>query len=143
MLEAVLSRGDRRLGAVIRRAWQLGTKFDAWQEHHDHAAWMQAFADAGIAMAFYTHRTRTLDEVFPWDHIDIGVKKSYLAQDYAWSGQGQTRVDCRDHCFACGILPGYTDLRSATPPEAWKCPPVLPRAQRGKTSATIIPITSL
>ena len=77
LLEAFLGRGDRRLGAVIQRAWQLGTKFDAWQEHHDHAAWEQAFAENGLDIDFYTHRPRPTDEVFPWDHIDIAVKKSF------------------------------------------------------------------
>ncbi|MCD4685709.1 MAG: TIGR03960 family B12-binding radical SAM protein [Anaerolineae bacterium] len=126
LLEAFLGRGDRRIGAVIQRAWELGTKFDGWREHHDHAAWAQAFEDVGLEMDFYTHRERALDEVFPWDHIDIAVKKSFLAQDYAWSQRGDTRVDCRDQCFACGILPKFKDMRAETPAEAWKCPPVIP-----------------
>ncbi len=132
LLEAFLSRGDRRLGAVIRRAWELGTKFDGWQEHHNHAAWLQAFAEAGLQMSFYTHRPRPLDEVFPWDHIDPGVKKRFLAEDYLMSQQGETRRDCRGHCFACGILPKFAPLRMLTPAEAWQCPPVVPRAQRQK-----------
>ncbi len=132
LLEAFLSRGDRRLGAVIRRAWELGTKFDGWQEHHNHAAWLQAFAEAGLQMSFYTHRPRPLDEVFPWDHIDPGVKKRFLAEDYLMSQQGETRRDIRGHCFACGILPKFAPLRMLTPAEAWQCPPVVPRAQRQK-----------
>ncbi len=135
LLEAFLSRGDRRLGAVIQRAWELGTKFDGWQEHHNHAAWVQAFAEAGLEMEFYTHRPRALDEVFPWDHIDPGVKKRFLAEDYLMSQRGETRVDCRGHCFACGILPKFAPLRMETPAEAWQCPPVVPRAQRQKATA--------
>jgi radical SAM family uncharacterized protein len=134
LLEAFLSRGDRRLGAVIQRAWELGTKFDGWQEHHHHAAWVQAFADAGLEMSFYTHRPRALDEVFPWDHIDPGVKKRFLAEDYLMSQRGETRVDCRGHCFACGILPKFAPLRMVTPAEAWQCPPIIPRAQRQKAT---------
>lgn len=134
LLEAFLSRGDRRLGAVIQRAWELGTKFDGWQEHHNHAAWVQAFAEAGLEMGFYTHRPRSLDEVFPWDHIDPGVKKRFLLEDYLMSQRGETRVDCRGHCFACGILPKFAPLRMATPAEAWQCPPVTPRAQRQRSA---------
>ncbi len=141
ILEAFLSRGDRRLGAVIERAWQLGTKFDAWQEHHDHAAWEQAFAENGLDIDFYTHRPRPTDEVFPWDHIDIAVKKSFLVEDYEMSQAGETREDCRNQCFACGILPKFRETRMETPADAWKCPPVVTRHLRGKRSEDIIPLT--
>ncbi|WP_238626140.1 TIGR03960 family B12-binding radical SAM protein [Aggregatilinea lenta] len=143
MLEAYLSRGDRRLGPVIERAWQLGTKFDAWQEHHNQAAWAQAFEDNGLEMDFYTHRPRSTDEVFPWDHIDVAVKKSFLVQDYEMSQVGETRVDCRNQCFACGILPKFRDTRMETPADAWKCPPVTPRHLRGKKAEDVIPLTVL
>ncbi|HEX2981134.1 MAG TPA: TIGR03960 family B12-binding radical SAM protein, partial [Anaerolineaceae bacterium] len=68
-LEACLSRGDRRLAEVVYRAWQLGAKFDAWQDQYRYDIWMQAFGDAGIDPAFYSHREREIDEVFPWEHI--------------------------------------------------------------------------
>ena len=103
MLEAFLSRGDRRLGAVIQRAWELGTKFDAWQDHHNHAAWQQAFAECGLEMDFYTHRPRAIDEIFPWDHIDVAVKKKFLIEDYLMSQRGRNapglprRVFCLRH----------------------------------------------
>lgn len=143
MLEAYLSRGDRRLGPVIERAWQLGTKFDAWQELHNQAAWEQAFAENGLEMDFYTHRPRATDEIFPWDHIDIAVKKSFLMQDYEMSQVGETRVDCRNQCFACGILPKFRNTRMETPADAWKCPPVTPRHLRSKVAGDIIPLTAL
>jgi len=126
LVEAFLSRGDRRLGAVILRAWQLGAKFDAWDEYVKVAAWRQAFGEHGLDPEFYTRRPRPIDEVFPWDHIDIAVRKNYLSRDYMMSQQGETRVDCRDHCFACGILPTFTQTRMNTPAEAWECPPVVP-----------------
>ncbi len=143
MLEGLLSRGDRRLGAVIQRAWELGSKFDAWQEHHRPEAWAQALEEHGLNFAFYTHRQRELDEVFPWDHIDAAVNKKFLRQDYLMSTQGETRIDCRDQCFACGILPKFTETRKQTPADAWKCPPVIPRERRGKSQGDleIIPLT--
>jgi radical SAM family uncharacterized protein len=124
LLEAWLSRGDRRMADVIFRAWQLGAKFDAWQEHFNYAVWLEAFHDKGLDSAFYTHRPRALDEIFPWDHIDPGVSKKYLADDYQWSLIRQVRGDCREHCYACGILPGLADLRRDNPGPAWKCPEV-------------------
>jgi radical SAM family uncharacterized protein len=124
LLEGFLSRGDRRLGPVILRAWQLGSKFDAWDEHLNIAAWKQALAEHHLDPAFYARRPRPMAEVFPWDHIDIGVRKKYLAQDCRMSQTGETRVDCREHCFACGILPVFNHLRMNTPAEAWECPPV-------------------
>jgi len=124
LLEAWLSRGDRRLGEVILRAWQLGAKFDAWQDHFNIQLWLQAFTECGLDPAFYSHRQRSLDEILPWSHISTAVRTQFLKQDFLWSKEGRLRDDCRDHCYACGILPEFTDLRLKTPPEAWKCPPV-------------------
>jgi radical SAM family uncharacterized protein len=124
MLEAWLSRGDRRMGAVIERAWQLGAKFDAWQEFFTYEKWEQAFSELGIDPNFYTHRERPIDETLPWDHIDAGVKKQFLTEDYLWSESGRTRIDCRERCFACGILPKYAALRRENPGETWECPEV-------------------
>jgi radical SAM family uncharacterized protein len=123
-LEAFLSRGDRRLGQVIYRAWQLGAQFDAWSEHFRFAAWQQAFAEATppLEPAFYTYRRRAADEVFPWDHIDTGVRKAYLLKDYVMSQQGEVRPDCREQCLACGIVPTFGKLRLDT----WYCPPQPP-----------------
>ena len=139
LLEGLLSRGDRRLGAVVARAWELGSRFDAWNEHYKHEAWVQAMQEHGLEWAFYTHRPRPFSEVFPWDHIDIGVRKKYLLQDYVLSQRGETRIDCRERCFACGILPRFAQMRSQTPPGAWECPPVQPISERGATET--IPLT--
>jgi len=133
-LEAWFSRGDRRLGRVLLEAWKRGAKFDAWQEHFNYEAWQQAFEVCGLDPRFYTHHPRLIDETFPWDHIDVAVKKQFLAEDYLWSLRGQTRVDCRERCFACGILPKFTQMRSQTPAEAWECPEVKPKHLRGKVA---------
>ncbi len=124
MLEAWLSRGDRRLSNVIYKAWKHGAKFDAWQDHHNHQVWLNAFATYGLEPTFYTHRERELDEAFPWDHIDSTIKKSFLVEDYLWSQDARTRMDCRNMCYACGILPAFADLRRQNPGDQWKCPEV-------------------
>jgi radical SAM family uncharacterized protein len=129
MLEAWLSRGDRRMGDVIFQAWKNGAKFDAWQDQFNLSAWQSAFITANLDPNFYTHRVRERDEVFPWDHINLGVRKSYLYQDYQMSLTGQLRPDCRQHCHACGILPEFNDLRLSYPGDEWKCPEVTPSSQ--------------
>ena len=122
--ESWLSRGDRRLSEVIFKAWQKGARFDAWQEHFDFSTWLEAFEEAGLDPSFYSTRVRPTSEVFPWDHIQSGVKKSFLLQDYEWSQQGKLRADCRGECFSCGILPAYNDLRHQNPGPYWLCPEV-------------------
>ena len=122
MLEAWLSRGDRRLGEVIYRAWKLGAKFDAWQDQFKFELWQQAFQELNLDPEFYTHRKRELDEVFPWDHLFMGVTRRFLEQDYSMSKEGITRQDCRGQCFACGILPYFSSLRDQTPGVKWQCP---------------------
>jgi radical SAM family uncharacterized protein len=124
LLEAWLSRGDRRMAEVIYSAWQKGAKFDAWNDRQRATIWAEAFEENGLDPAFYTHRQRRTDEVFPWDHITAAVRKNFLFQDFRQSLEGQIRVDCRLNCFACGILPTFADLRRAHSGEAWKCPDV-------------------
>ena len=124
LLEAWLSRGDRRMANVVYHAWKFGAKFDAWKEHFRYDLWMDAFRIVGLDPAFYTHRERPIDETFPWEHISTSVRKKFLTEDYLWSLQGKTRVDCRERCFACGILPTFADLRRLNPGEVWQCPEV-------------------
>jgi len=124
LVEAWLSRGDRRMAEVIYNAWKKGAKFDAWEEGRRFDLWMEAFNELGIDPAFYTYRQRRTDEVFPWEHIASAVRKTFLFQDFRMSLEGQIRVDCRLNCFACGILPTFANLRRETPGEGWKCPEV-------------------
>jgi radical SAM family uncharacterized protein len=124
LLEASLGRGDRRVGGAIWRAWRKGCKFDAWREHFRPELWREAFAEAGLDAGWYAHRPRLADEVFPWDHIDAGVQKRWLLMDWYSAQRGETKIDCREHCFNCGILTSFKGLRALTPPEAWECPPV-------------------
>ena len=122
LLEAWLSRGDRRLGQVILRAWQLGAKFDAWGENENMPFWRQAFTDIGMDPDFYAYRERGLDEILPWDHIHTGVTKAFLRRDLEWSKLGKTRKDCREQCYACGILDAFADQRPVSPLVYWGCP---------------------
>ena len=104
LLEAVLSRGDRRVGKAIYHAWKLGSTFDAWNEHFNYENWNQAFAESRIDPAFYAHRQRPLDEILPWSHIDAGVSTSFLKREYQRSLQEQDTADCRHNaCNACGL----------------------------------------
>ena len=122
LLEAWLSRGDRRLGQVILRAWQLGAKFDAWGENNNMPLWRQAFTEIGLDPDFYAYRERGLDKVLPWDHIHTGVTKVFLKRDLEWSKLGKTRKDCREQCYACGILDAFGKERPVSPLVYWGCP---------------------
>lgn len=128
--EAMLSRGDRRISEVIYLAWKKGAKFDAWKEHYKHEIWMESLAECGLDPEFYTHRQRLIDEAFPWEHISTSVRRKFLTEDYLWSLRGKTRIDCRERCFACGVLPTFAELRSLNPGEVWQCPEVKPKSDR-------------
>jgi radical SAM family uncharacterized protein len=143
--EGLLSRGDRRLANVVERAWRSGAKFDAWHEHFDLKQWQEGLGAEGLDMDFYTHRRRPIDEVFPWEHVDVALTRRFLTQDYLMSQDGETRIDCRDQCFACGILPKLKDLRRETPADAWECPPVTRVSERKKRREELatIPLASI
>jgi radical SAM family uncharacterized protein len=127
-LEAFLTRGDRRMSNVIYTAWKNGTKFDAWDEGCKHDVWRAAFVEHGLDPAFYANRQRRVDEVFPWDHVTSAVTKKFLFNDFRMSLEGEIRVDCREHCFACGILPTFKEMRRENPGDGWKCPEVKSKA---------------
>ncbi len=101
-LEAVLARGDRRLGRVLEEAFRRGFKLDAWAEHFDFDAWMAIFRDMGLDPDFYACRRRDYDEVFPWDHLDYGVSKPFLVEENRKAHQSVTTPNCRQQCSHCG-----------------------------------------
>jgi len=103
LLEGVMSRGDRRLGRVIHRAWQLGCLFDAWSDIFDYERWRQAFDECGIDPKTYV-RGRSLDEILPWSHIDTGISIDFLKREYERALAGERTTDCSSGpCVGCGL----------------------------------------
>ena len=101
-LEAVLSRGDRRLADAIEVAWRNGAKFDSWSEYFHLETWLNAFSACGLSPAFYANRVREKDEILPWSIISDGVKESYLWKERETAYQGVITPDCRVKCSGCG-----------------------------------------
>ena len=108
-LEAVLARGDRRIAPVLERAVELGVKLDGWDEYFDYSKWLQAFADCGVDLDFYTTRPRSTDEILPWDSISVGVRKDYLASEREQAYRSRITPDCRTRCTGCGANTLYTE----------------------------------
>jgi len=106
-LEGVLSRGDRRLGQVIRRAWELGARFDAWGECFQPQVWRKALAEAGLDPGFYVSRERPCTEALPWDHIHTGVSRAFLWEEHQRSQHAENSSDCREGCLACGVREAF------------------------------------
>jgi radical SAM family uncharacterized protein len=140
LVEAFLTRGDRRLGDVIQRAWELGAKLEGWGEWFNFAVWQQAFAETGLDMDWYARRARPLDEILPWEHISAGLKKQFLVDEYIHTYQGGVVDDCREHCFSCGILGYFKEQRRQAADEAWCCPPLGRDKVRQPVDITPIPL---
>ena len=102
VLEGVFARGDRKVGKVIEEAYRLGCLYDSWSESFDNEKWMQAFANTGVDIEFYTMRKRSMDELFPWDFIDIGVTKDFLKKEWERAMNAQVTPNCRMQCSGCG-----------------------------------------
>ena len=101
-IEAVLARGDRRLGNVLEAVWRKGGHLDAWEEYFSLDRWREAFEECGVDPAFYAYRRREKDEIMPWDMISSGVTRHYLWREYENAMAGVTTPDCRTRCNGCG-----------------------------------------
>ena len=101
-LEAVLARGDRRLGRVLERACRKGARLDAWSDCFDLNRWLEAFAECGLDPAFYANRERTREEILPWSMISCYVSDDYLWRQRQLAYQSVTTPDCRTQCSGCG-----------------------------------------
>jgi radical SAM family uncharacterized protein len=129
IIEGLLSRGDRRVGPVIRAAWQAGGRFDGWSEHFSFDRWTAAaavgLAGTGVDVDWFTTRERDQAEVLPWDHIDSGLDKDWLWEDWQDSLAQVEVQDCRwTPCFDCGV-----------------CPQMDTHIQVGPTGVTLLPLT--
>ena len=102
VLEGILARGDRRISAAIRRAYEKGCLFDSWSECFQNRLWMEAFEECGVDVDFYTTRERSMDEIFPWDFINIGVSRAFLEREWKLAHEGQVTQNCRQRCSGCG-----------------------------------------
>ncbi|MGD9115973.1 MAG: TIGR03960 family B12-binding radical SAM protein [Dehalococcoidia bacterium] len=104
LLEAALSRGDRRTGKVIHDAWQAGSTFDAWNERLNYQNWLDAFQKNGLEPGFFAQRERSLEEILPWAHLDPGVTPEFLKREYKRALKGEETADCNySSCNACGL----------------------------------------
>lgn len=119
-VEGISSRGDRRLGPVIEQVWKMGGTFQEWSEHFDVDRWTTAMADNGLSVEWYAYRHRDEDEVFPWDHLNAGLHKDFLYQEWLDALEEVGLEDCRwTPCYDCGACTGYGIehvVASATPP---------------------------
>jgi radical SAM family uncharacterized protein len=128
-IEGLLSRGDRRVGRVIRKVWEEGGRFDGWSEHFSYDRWVAAceseLTPLGVSLAWFTTREREQVEVLPWDHLDSGLDKDWLWADWQDSLSEVEQDDCRwTPCFDCGVCPGMdTEI------------------QIGPTGRTLLPLT--
>jgi radical SAM family uncharacterized protein len=129
IIEGMLSRGDRRVGAAIRKVWESGARFDGWSEYFSFDAWVAAAAEAfdgtPVSLDWYTTRERDLTEVLPWDHLDSGLDKEWLWQDWQDAISEAEVEDCRwSPCYDCGVCPGMGT-----------------ETQVGPTGRTVLPLT--
>lgn len=102
VLEGILARGDRKISDAILKVYENGGYFDAWSEYFDYDRWLDAFKECGIDPDFYTKRGRSLDEIFPWDFIDIGVSKDFMKREWKNALAESVTPNCRMRCSACG-----------------------------------------
>ncbi len=120
LIEGLMSRGDRRVGAVIEEVWRNGGTFQEWTEHFRLDRWVDALANAGLSADWYVHRHRTEDETLPWDHVSAGLHKDFLWQDWRDALEAVGLPDCRwTPCYDCWACTGYGIehvVASAVPP---------------------------
>ncbi|MCG2830699.1 MAG: TIGR03960 family B12-binding radical SAM protein [Desulfobacteraceae bacterium] len=104
LLEGLWARGDRRLSRLLVAAHSKGCKLDGWSDKFNYRLWQEAICDEGVDIDFYTARSRNTEEPLPWDHIDVGIEKDYLIEEWERATSGILTPDCRTgNCNACGV----------------------------------------
>ncbi len=131
LIEGLLARGDRRVCGVVERVWRAGGRFDGWSEHFDYERWTAAAAaelePLGVSLDWFTTRERERDEVLPWDHLDSGLERDWLWDDWQDALEGREQDDCRwTPCFDCGV-----------------CPSTGTEIEVGPSGTTLLPLTVL
>ena len=111
LIEAALSRGDRRVADVIEEVWRSGGRLDAWTDYFSFDRWMRAFEQCGVDAAFYANREFSTDELLPWDVIDVGVRKAHLLRERQRCYESVLSPDCRKQCSACGAARLLKEVR--------------------------------
>ena len=101
-VEGVIARGSRQVGKAIEAAYKLGAIFDGWSEFFSYDLWLKAFEESGVDPGFYAHRERAVEELLPWDFIDMGVSKKFLTREWKKAQDMQTTPNCREGCTGCG-----------------------------------------
>lgn len=104
LLEAVLARGDRRVGKAIYLAWKKGCVLDGWDEYFSFDKWKEAFAECGLSMEFYANRTRSYEEVAPWSHMNMLVSHEFFVEENKRAHAETTTPNCREKCSNCGVI---------------------------------------
>ena len=102
-VEAAIARGDRRMAEVIEAAYRAGEVFSAWDEHFSYRRWREAAESCGVDLEATAHRERELGEYLPWDFVDCGVSREFLAAEWEKARRGEPTPDCTRHgCQGCG-----------------------------------------
>jgi radical SAM family uncharacterized protein len=139
VIEGLLARGDRRVAPAVERAWQLGARFDGWHEMPTLEIWRQAMAETGVDLDWFSHRERDEREALPWDHLDSGLEKEWLWEDWQDSLAEKELDDCRwSPCYDCGVCPGLS-IEHDTGYDGGFQLPVVPSGLGGNSSLPVTP----
>jgi hypothetical protein len=137
LIEGLLSRGDRRVGEIIEAVWRAGGRFDGWSEHFSYQRWVncaeRCLDGSGVDLDWYTIREREYAEVLPWDHLDAGLDRDWLWEDWQDALDEVEVQDCRwTPCFECGVCPEL-DTNIQIGPTGRKLLPLTPVGDLSRT----------
>jgi radical SAM family uncharacterized protein len=139
VIEGLLARGDRRVAPAVERAWELGARFDGWHEMPTLETWRQAMTETGVDLAWFSYRERDENEALPWDHLDSGLEKGWLWEDWQDSLAEKDLDDCRwSPCYDCGVCPGLSIEHDTGYTGGFQLP-VLPSGLGGSTALPTAP----
>jgi len=139
VIEGLLARGDRRVAPAVERAWRLGARFDGWHEMPTLGTWRQAMDETGVSLDWFSYRERDENEALPWDHLDSGLEKNWLWEDWTDARSDKQLDDCRwSPCYDCGVCPGLSIEHDTGYTGGFQLP-VLPSGLGGKDSLPTTP----